>query len=184
MKHLTIRAARRANLNASDWVINGAGRYVSHAFGFGLLDPHKMVKLSREWKRSPAHEVSSVSAPRSEKAIPSNGTPLLRLYVECRTVRYMEHTIPNITLEAMSRDDVNIRLTSPSGTKSSLLTTRPFDDSPRGFNRWLFMTVHDWVENPNGMWSLEIQNKGSHRNMATLKEWILSLFGTVEDPDA
>lgn len=35
---------------------------------------------------------------------------------------------------------------------------RPHDYSSEGFNDWAFMTTHSWDENPNGAWTLEIEN--------------------------
>lgn len=66
-----------------------------------------------------------------------------------------------ITLQAVRRGDLHVYLTSPAGTKSTLLTMRPRDDSRLGFNQWPFMTVHNWGENPNGNWTLEIHNEGA-----------------------
>lgn len=39
---------------------------------------------------------------------------------------------------------------------------RPRDDSRQGFNQWPFMTVHNWGEDPNGNWTLEIHNEGAY----------------------
>ncbi|XP_022662983.1 furin-like protease 1, isoforms 1/1-X/2 isoform X4 [Varroa destructor] len=184
MQHLAVRATKRANLNAPDWVTNGVGRNVSHSFGFGLLDAHRMVELAKRWRRSPPQKVCTVSTPRNDRAIPPKSTLLLHLYVECKNVKHIEHTISKISLQAVRRGDLHIYLTSPKGTKSTLLTMRPRDDSRQGFNQWPFMTVHNWGEDPNGNWTLEIHNEGAYLGKATLREWALILYGTAEDPEA
>lgn len=61
---------------------------------------------------------------------------------------------------------VQIFLTSPQGTRSTLLTRRPRDTSTEGFNEWAFMTTHNWGEYSLGTWTLEIVNDG-----ATCKYW-------------
>ena len=50
VQHIIVRTAKRANLKGDDWRGNGAGYNVSHAFGFGLMDAGKMVRLAREWQ--------------------------------------------------------------------------------------------------------------------------------------
>jgi subtilisin-like proprotein convertase family protein len=52
--------------------------------------------------------------------------------------------------------NLQIFLTSPMGTNSTLLGRRVEDDSVDGFNNWPFMTVHNWGESPRGIWTLEI----------------------------
>lgn len=59
---------------------------------------------------------------------------------------------------------VTIYLTSPSGTRSTLLSRRSYDRSADGFNSWSFMTTHCWGESPNGIWRLEIRNGDSVGN--------------------
>lgn len=39
---------------------------------------------------------------------------------------------------------------------------RIHDVSRSGFNDWPFMTVHQWGESPQGVWQLEIHNKGRY----------------------
>jgi len=56
---------------------------------------------------------------------------------------------------------VTVYLTSPSGTRSTLLTRRSYDRSADGFNSWSFMTTHCWGESPNGVWRLEVRNGDS-----------------------
>jgi furin len=57
---------------------------------------------------------------------------------------------------------LQIHLTSPGGTRSTLLDRRRLDVSRAGFNRWPFMTVHSWGEAPVGIWQLEIHNEGRY----------------------
>lgn len=60
----------------------------------------------------------------------------------------------------MNRGDIEIRLSSPAGTISTLLSRRPLDTSQNGFHSWPFMSVHFWDESPVGIWTIEIQNRG------------------------
>ena len=67
-----------------------------------------------------------------------------------------------ISLAAVSRGDIQIHLSSPSGTRSTLLALRPHDSSRNGFHSWPFMSVHYWGESPFGVWTLEIHNEGRY----------------------
>lgn len=60
----------------------------------------------------------------------------------------------------MNRSEIEIHLTSPAGTRSTLLVQRPLDTSRNGFHAWPFMSVHFWDENPLGVWNIEIHNHG------------------------
>lgn len=99
-------------------------------------------------------------------------------------VNYLEHVQAKITLTSQRRGDIQIFLTSPSGTRVTLLTPRyakpsvitveffiifsrfffclrrSHDLSRSGFNQWPFMSVHTWGEAPHGVWLLEIHNEG------------------------
>lgn len=67
-----------------------------------------------------------------------------------------------VSLMAARRGDLQIQLTSPQGTKSTLLAKRPHDVSKAGFTQWPFMSVHTWGERPHGIWKLEIHNEGRY----------------------
>ena len=76
-------------------------------------------------------------------------------------VNYLEHVQAVVTLTASRRGEVEIFLTSPQGTRSTLLARRARDTSPDGFTGWAFMTTHCWSENAVGTWKLEVRNGDS-----------------------
>ena len=76
-------------------------------------------------------------------------------------VNYLEHVQAVVTLSAARRGLVTIYLTSPLGTRSTLLLKRDRDASPDGFTNWAFMTTHSWGEVAAGQWKLEIDNEGT-----------------------
>ena len=49
VQHIVAETARIPSADRS-WVINGAGKHVSHTFGFGVLDAGAMVAHALEWK--------------------------------------------------------------------------------------------------------------------------------------
>ncbi|XP_051170796.1 furin-like protease 1 [Leptopilina boulardi] len=177
MQHIVVRTAKPANLNATDWVTNGIGRNVSHSFGYGLMDASAMVRLARKWRTVPEQHTCEVIAPQVGQEIPAKKTLSFELNVkECRGVNFLEHVQAKVTLTAVKRGNLEIFLTSPQGTRSTLLAKRPHDMSKAGFNQWPFMSVHTWGEKPHGIWTLEIHNDG--RYLDHLEEWKLIFYGT------
>ncbi|KAK2721147.1 furin-like protease 1 isoform X2 [Artemia franciscana] len=183
MQHVVVRTARQANLKADDWQINGVGRNVSHAFGYGLMDAYAMVKLARTWQTVPPQQKCEVRGENLNKFIPAKSSLSVKLKVtDCPRVNFMEHVQARVTLSAVSRGDIQIFLISPSGTKSTLLALRPHDASRNGFHSWPFMSVHYWGEQPFGVWTLEVHNEG--RFLATLSDWNLLVHGTEKSPES
>ena len=78
-----------------------------------------------------------------------------------RRVVYLEHVQAVVTLSASRRGEVEVFLTSPQGTRSTLLARRLRDTSTEGFNNWAFMTTHSWGELAAGTWRLEVRNGAS-----------------------
>ncbi|EJW78249.1 CelfurPC protein [Wuchereria bancrofti] len=177
MQHIVVRTARPLNLRAGDWVTNGIGKKVSHSFGFGLMDAGAMVRLASNWTTVPEQRKCVVFYPARYK--------LLQLYTDgCSSysrnkVGYLEHVQAIITLTAPKRGDIQIYLTSPSGTRSTLLAKRARDTSRTGFREWAFMTTHNWGEIAVGLWTLEINNDGW--DDAELIRWDLVLYGTATE---
>ncbi|XP_031635657.1 furin-like protease 1 isoform X2 [Contarinia nasturtii] len=181
LQHIVVRTAKPANLQDPSWSKNGVGRRVSHSFGYGLMDAAAMIKVARTWKTVPEQQRCEIYAPSLDKAISPKSYVVISLKVQphqCESVNYLEHVQAKISLTSPRRGDIQIFLTSPAGTKVTLLTSRSHDSSRSGFNQWPFMSVHTWGESPHGQWLLEIRNEG--RFMAQVTQWGLILHGTEE----
>uniref|UniRef100_T1KT62 furin n=1 Tax=Tetranychus urticae TaxID=32264 RepID=T1KT62_TETUR len=184
MQHIVAMTSRPANLRAPDWKTNGVGRKVSHSFGYGLMDAAAMVDLAKVWVSVPEQKSCEIPSNLSDKLIPSKSYVEMSLNVNCNNVLFLEHVQAKVNLSSTRRGDIHIYLTSPSGTRSTLLEQRPMDTSHSGFQDWPFMTVHSWGENPNGVWKLEVHNDGKYPyNRAFLKGWTMVLYGTKINPD-
>ncbi|XP_053659877.1 furin-like protease 1, isoforms 1/1-X/2 [Anopheles marshallii] len=184
LQHIVVRTAKPANLIDPNWSVNGVGRRVSHSFGYGLMDAAAMVRLARTWKTVPEQQVCEINARHLDKQIPPRTKVNMQLTVEhCMGVNYLEHVQAKITLTSQRRGDIKIFLTSPSGTRVTLLTPRSHDSSRSGFNQWPFMSVHTWGEAPHGTWQLEIHNEGRLLGYSVIRSWSLVLYGTNIPPD-
>uniref|UniRef100_A0A8C8ZD59 Proprotein convertase subtilisin/kexin type 4 n=1 Tax=Prolemur simus TaxID=1328070 RepID=A0A8C8ZD59_PROSS len=184
MQHLVVRASRPAQLQAEDWRTNGVGRQVSHHYGYGLLDAGLLVDMARTWVPTRPQKKCTVN-------VLHNPTPILPLMHMGNNVsacagshnyiRSLEHVQVQLSLSYSRRGDLEISLTSPMGTRSTLVAIRPLDISGQGYNNWIFMSTHFWDENPQGLWILGLENKGYYFNTGTLYHYTLLLYGTAED---
>lgn len=181
MQHVVVLTSKSANLEADDWVTNGVGRKVSHHFGYGLLDASAIVDLARNWTNVPPQRRCEIQYQSPDgRALQVNGKLELTISSDgCRgtlnRVTYLEHVQAYITLSASNRGQIQIFLTSPLGTRSTLLPRREKDTSSEGFSNWAFMTTHCWGETSVGIWRLEIMNG---KSICTLKNWTLLMYGT------
>jgi len=183
LQHVVVRTSNPAPLRngAEDWTTNGAGRNVSHVFGFGLMDAGAMVTLAKQWKTVPEQAVWIGHYNRAVSPIPSSGSLKLDVVVDTKgEINFLEHVQAEVTLTFHPRGALKILLTSPMGTVSTLLPLRPRDNKAKLIS-WKFLTVHCWGENPQGKWTLEILHPES-RNSGELQSWRLLLYGTSTDP--
>ena len=95
-----------------------------------------------------------------------------------------EELVAWLTDQHPRRGDVEIELTSPQNTTSTLLPYREFDFvNAEGYKNWPFMTVHSWGENPNGVWTLRITYK-SASGYVHVGGAELQLYGTSYAPES
>ncbi|XP_029888086.2 proprotein convertase subtilisin/kexin type 4 isoform X2 [Aquila chrysaetos chrysaetos] len=186
LQHLVIRTSKPAHLQAEDWAVNGVGRKVSHHYGYGLLDAGLLVEMAKEWTGTRPQRRCSVKALHTPRNIGSKLTVSTDVSCSGRTkhIRSLEHVQVQLSLSYSRRGDLVIALTSPMGTTSTLVTVRPYDTSQQGYKDWTFMSTHFWDENPNGTWTLRLENKGDAYNTGLLTGFILHLHGTDEEMTA
>ncbi|XP_039610855.1 proprotein convertase subtilisin/kexin type 4-like [Polypterus senegalus] len=184
VQHLIVRASKPETLTADDWATNAVGRKVSHHYGYGLLDAGMLVDLSRTWRRVKPQRKCLIKSSLLPQKIPRRMVVLMNVS-GCQGsknfIRSLEHVQVQLSLSYSRRGDLAVTLTSPGGTRSVLVTVRPLDNSRDGYSDWPFMTIHSWDEDPRGVWTLELQNKGDYRNRGLLIKFTLVLYGTDED---
>lgn len=103
-------------------------------------------------------------------------------------IQYLEHVVVRISVEtAGNRGDLQIELTSPSGTLSSLLHPRPLDNADytdeRAYVDWPFMSVMFWGEDPTGEWTLTIK-AGVHNDGVDVSQVEFEFYGVSREPEA
>lgn len=189
MQHLVVQSSRYEPLkHESGWTLNAVGRWVSHKFGYGLMDAEAMVKSSLRWKQTPPQVICRTPIDTKERLIQEDLVVTMDTNACAGTdnaVNYLEHVQARISLKFQPRGNLRITLISPSGTPSHLLMSRPRDTDEDTFDKWPFMTVHFWGEKPQGTWKIVIRNENRRRiadQQGTLYSWSLVFYGTTTPP--
>ncbi|NWR44314.1 PCSK4 convertase, partial [Regulus satrapa] len=177
LQHLIIRASKPAHLKAEDWAENGVGRRVSHYYGYGLLDAGLLVQAAATWTGTRPQEKCSVQALQVPRDIGSQLTVSADASSCSKSIRSLEHVQVQLSLSYSRRGDLVVALSSPMGTT-------PYDTSQDGYTDWKFMSTHFWDEDPKGIWTLQLENRGDSQNTGQLTSFILHLHGTDEDMPA
>ena len=175
------------------WARNGAGRHFSHQFGYGLMDAGRIVDMAAKWRSLPTQHICHSIIMVPNEVIPDAIGQPARTTVRSdgctgtlNAVRYLEHVQCRVSLRYYPRGNIMIILTSPSGTRSTLLFPRPRDSLASNFDEWPFLSVHFWGESPQGTWTLEVKNMGrdlpDRRGRGLLRKWQLIFYGTEDNP--
>lgn len=171
------------------WNTNGAGFKVNTRFGFGLLDAAELVKSAKVWKTVPEKRICKIE-PSDFKPVPLESGEPIQINIKstgCKEatdnhIQYLEHVQIYVTIDYTKRGDLHLNLTSPMGTNTMLLSEREGDDSTKGFKNWSFMSVHNWGEDPSGVWQLRINDRTGESNTGMLQDFKLVLHGTHIQP--
>lgn len=190
VQYITLMTSRPDPMVDGQWITNALGRKVSLRYGYGLMDASRMVDLALVWRNVPEQHICLVPAGERDRDLSGDryGTSVITdgCQGQATEVRFLEHVQCRITLHFTPRGSLTLHLTSPSGTRSTILPHRPNDMSSQGFNDWPLLSVHFWGEDPRGKWKLEIENGGgsysSKLNGGRLVSWSLVLHGTKDNP--
>merc|ERR1712127_58121 len=194
MQHIVIMTSRPGPLlGEPGWITNGRGRQYNHKFGYGLMDAGGMVELAEKWKNVPLQHVCQSPVITSDLPLPdtvgqsvSSSLTTDGCSGTLNVVNHLEHVQCKISLTYVPRGNLMILLTSPSGSRSTLLFPRPRDTLGQSFDDWPFLSVHFWGESTAGTWTLEVVNMGADRNFnrgkGVLHKWQMIWYGTEHNP--
>jgi subtilisin-like proprotein convertase family protein len=174
-----------ATNGAHDW--NGGGLQYDDAIqatGFGMVDALAAVRLAATWEGTPrtsANVVDVVGWKGVSTAIPDNtGTAVYNaIVIDSNVVVERVDVTVNITHPFIG--DLEIALTSPSGTTSYLMY-RPSQGALSAVGstqhdiHFNFDTVLDWGESAYGRWTLSVFDLGTG-NVGTLDDWSIDIIG-------
>ncbi|XP_043284514.1 neuroendocrine convertase 1-like isoform X2 [Venturia canescens] len=170
VQHLVVQTSEYSPLRENPgWLKNSAGFWFNPRFGFGLMNAHALVTTAQNWTTVPEGRFCRFNPlPIINKSLGYGNTRIVRFDVDgCHVeeaveaaVFFLEHVQIETSIKYTRRGALEMHLTSPSGTKTTVLNPRRLDDSKEGFTKWKFMSVATWGENPRGTWTLEITDQG------------------------
>ncbi|KAM5230567.1 proprotein convertase subtilisin/kexin type 4 isoform 11-T11 [Hipposideros larvatus] len=178
------------------WYSEACASTLTTTYSSGIVTDPQIVTTDLHHQCTDKHTGTSASAPLAAGmiALALEANPILPLTQvrkkasacagHTNYIRSLEHVQVQLSLSYSRRGDLEISLTSPMGTCSTLVAIRPFDISGQGYNNWIFMSTHFWDEDPQGLWTLSLENKGYYFNTGTLYRYTLLLYGTAEDMTA
>lgn len=183
VQHVLALSARQNDPSHSGWQINGVGIPVHHNYGFGLIDTSEAANLADNWISMP--DSSQVTLHQNVNQTLQN-LPDATLHSQILSTHadLVEHVQVTLTLQNYDWGELNVSLTSPDGTESIL--AQPYGsglgpESNSATTSWTYMTVRNWAESANGIWTLSIQNK-SPGHAGRVVSWDLTLH-TTTDPN-
>lgn len=157
------------------WVTNAAGHPFSNWYGFGLIDTTSAVNAARNFKTLPALLDTDwqTSASNLNAASGSNASMTIS-----NVISKIETVQIGLTSSYKTPANLLITLTSPSGTKSVIMT--PFSalkPVTGGFDIDLMASNAFLDENANGEWKLQVTDLKDGTSGGQLNNWKIHILG-------
>ncbi|MBF0451675.1 MAG: S8 family serine peptidase [Candidatus Magnetomorum sp.] len=174
VQHVLIHSAIQNDSDDPEWTKNAAGLSVHPKYGFGMVDAEAAVKKAQTWTTvNPSSFIPYKQ--QVNQSIPDN-TPagiVSTISVDAATAYKLEHVEVVLNASHEYRGQLEVTLTSPSGTKSVL--AEPHSDPSENYSSWKFMSVRHWDESIQGQWTLSVTDHQASRT-GTLLSWELILY--------
>lgn len=175
IQRILIRSTVKNDPDDEDWMQNGAGRWVNHKYGFGLIDAELAVNLARTWKGSGGSMYCDSKVITVNQEIPDNDLAGITSTVNITQNFKVEHVQVVFSATHTYRGDLEITLTSPDGTPSILAQKHADENSD--YPGWAFLSVRHWGESSRGVWTLRVADVWE-MDAGTFDSWQLILHGT------
>lgn len=175
--NILARTAEQVDPNHADWVQNGAGLWVNHDYGFGNIDAEAAVDYALN--EPLLGEEQSFFAPRVvvNQDIPDNGAAVTSSYTVSAGNSIGELEYVELVMNANHGfiGDLEVILTSPSGTESVLAKVRASDPATT-YSDWVFTTARNWGESSEGTWTVSVRD-GAAQDTGRFNSFQLRFYG-------
>ena len=177
VQHILIRSTVRNNPENDEWQLNGAGKWINHRYGFGLIDAARAVSLADEWPGTAQDKSFDSNTIHVGRHVPAGDPAGISSSFTVPRDMKLEHVQVIFTASHPYRGDLQIELTSPEGTTSVLAEQRA--DYSEDYQAWKFMSVRHWGEPSRGKWTLKVADLYQDDDASgTFDSWQLILHGT------
>jgi subtilisin-like proprotein convertase family protein len=178
-----IRSATKNSPTDTSWFTNGAGLNYSHKFGFGRVNVGNALAVAATHTPLPPPATPLTGGETLSPAITipdNNATGITRTTTISAPANFkVEYVEVDVVITHPYRGDLEMFLTSPSGTTSKIAATR--NDSGDNYNHWIFTSVAHWGENPQGTWSYKVADRFAS-DVGSLSSWTLTIYGHIKNP--
>ncbi|XP_053380524.1 proprotein convertase subtilisin/kexin type 6-like [Mercenaria mercenaria] len=182
IQHLLVQSAEYKGLDETDaFSRNGAGRFYHRFFGFGLLNATKLVTLAKKRQKAPV--LLNAKLEQTAERISEDGHSSEYKFCHCCNasskqpcLTVIEHVVISLVFETYTRQ-LNMDLTSPSGTRSKLMReSKRLDGTTIG----QLVSVHFWDELAIGEWTFNFHSIPSLRSCSqtNVSRVSVTLYGT------
>ena len=174
VQHVLINSSIKNDSDDPQWSQNAAGLSFNPKYGFGLVDAEAAVNKAKTWQTvNPSSFIPYKK--QVNKDIPDQSPTgiVSTINVDASTAYLLEHVEIVLNAQHEYRGQLQITLTSPSGTKSVL--AEQHSDPGENYSSWKFMSVRHWNETIQGQWEISVvDNQAGHTG--TLNSWELILY--------
>ncbi|MEI6675973.1 MAG: S8 family serine peptidase [Verrucomicrobiota bacterium] len=191
VQEILMRSAKQVHHADSDWITNGAGFHFNHKYGAGMVDAEAAVALAKEWVNlGPSAPVVRIQPLLAQENIPdyvpgTTNPGVTRTFEVTNDNLRVEQVTVTVDIKHQKRGELEIFLTSPSGTVSRLAEQhparpweRPLPDLSADYPFWTFSSVHHWGESAKGIWKLEVRDRVSG-NTGWITSAVFNLYGST-----
>jgi len=180
-------------------MVNAAGYWHSDYYGFGIIQAHAAVSAAETWVPIGPEEVvvgdsgtinlpihNNSTTPSSSTIVISNkNNPNITDPNNLNKTFLIENVEVLLDLQDFSRGFLEIILTSPQGTRSTLSPGYRPENTQLAVTqgaRWKMLTVRAWGERPEGNWTLTIQDvmPGEVTAHCVDRPWSISQGATLD----
>lgn len=175
VQHILVDTARPVTTADESWGQNGAGRLFSEFYGFGMADALDAVTAAESWTPVDAETTATTGVVAVGQSLPDNtlaGVTQTATIAEPVRIESVELVL-NAVADAVG--DLNITLTSPDGTVSTLSRSR--FDSQDDLVGTVFTSMKHWGERSDGTWSVNMAD-GMPNNGVSWTDFEIRVHGT------
>ncbi len=201
VKLILANSARQNDLTDDGWM-QGAVKYglssddadaqyhFNHKYGFGVVNAEKAVEMAEGWINLPAAAAYTEIRNRNLNLRLTTDNRVINSEISVQSdINFIEHVEIPIGFAHPLIQDLSVKLTSPSGTTSSLFipSTHPISSNSRyAINVirgiWTFGSSVHLGEDPSGVWKLRFED--TRATTGTLIEWGMRIRGYQIKTDA
>ena len=188
VKEILLRSSTQIQPADTDWVTRDGGQpslpAIKHHpfYGGGLINAQAATALAATWTNLDAETVLTTSTTSSGNDIPDAGTVVtIPLNLHSNSALRVEHVELILSVVHPNRGDLEIKLTSPSGTVSTLATPTTKDDGS-DYDNWVFTSVRHWGETSIGTWTISLRDARKQGTVGHFVSATLKVHGVVITP--